>query len=289
MKTIIISGATGQVGTAVIESILKKEGDFRILAGVRKAGDRGLRFAGKRVETVPFDFADPESLGEALSQADQLFLLRPPQLSDVPKYFAPLIEVAQANRLDQIVFLSLQGAERLSFVPHHKIEELILKSGINYTFLRPAYFMQNFTTTLKRDIVEERRIFLPAGDAVFTLVDVKDVGEVAAKVLLAPEQHHNRAYDLTNWEQLTFTQMASILSATLGRDITYSRPILLRFCWDKWRGGTPVSYIMVMVLLHYLPRYQPTPATSEWVARITGRPPRSFAEFVADHVEEFNN
>ncbi|MDP5140566.1 MAG: NmrA family NAD(P)-binding protein, partial [Spirosomaceae bacterium] len=91
-----------------------------------------------------------------------------------------------------------QGAEDNSVIPHHKIERLIIDSGISYTFLRPAYFMQNFTTTLRKELVENNRIFLPAGEAKFTLVDVQDVGKVAAETLLSSDKHVNIGYDLTS-------------------------------------------------------------------------------------------
>jgi len=82
-------------------------------------------------------------------------LLRPPQISDVKKYFAPLVETAKKSSIKHIVFLSVQGVDNSKIIPHHKIEKSIVDSKIIYTFLRPAYFMQNFTTTLRNDLVND--------------------------------------------------------------------------------------------------------------------------------------
>ena len=71
-----------------------------------------------------------------------------------------------------------KGAENNRFIPNHKTEQLLICSGLAYTLLRPAYFMQNFTTTLRADLVERHRIFLPAGRARFTLIDVDDISRV---------------------------------------------------------------------------------------------------------------
>ena len=91
----------------------------------------------------------------------------------------------------------MQGADRASFIPHAKIEKLILKSDIAYTFIRPSYFMQNLTTTLRQDIREKNKIFLPAGEAHFLWVDVDDIGKAIARVLEEPEKHLNRIYTIT--------------------------------------------------------------------------------------------
>ena len=104
-----------------------------------------------------------------------MFLLRPPQLTDD---FGDFIARAGRGGWRHIVFLSVQGAENNRFIPHHKTEQLLICSGLAYTLLRPAYFMQNFTTTLRADLVERHRIFLPAGRARFTLIDVDDISRV---------------------------------------------------------------------------------------------------------------
>ena len=82
------------------------------------------------------------------------------------------------------MFLSVQGAERNLFIPHHKIERRLMSSGVPYTLLRPAYFMQNFTSMLHDELARRHRIFLPAGNARFTLVDVGDIARVAVMLLI---------------------------------------------------------------------------------------------------------
>jgi uncharacterized protein YbjT (DUF2867 family) len=165
MKTILVTGATGTVGTAILKHLYQINGNFKVLAGVRHIKTPDYSLQENNDSTVYFDFLDIKSVSDALEQTDILFLLRPPQISDVKNVFNPLIRMAQEKNLEHIVFLSVQGAENSSFIPHHKIEKLIAECGINYTFLRPAYFMQNFTTTLQKDLVQNDTIFLPAGNA----------------------------------------------------------------------------------------------------------------------------
>jgi len=188
--------------------------------------------------------------------------------------------MAKQALVKHIVFLSVQGVEDSKIIPHHKIEKLIVDSKIPFTFLRPAYFMQNFTTTLHTDLVKKQRIFLPAGEAGFTLIDVGDIGAVAAKILTEPKNHINKSYELTNNEILTFAEMARIISKGIGKIIDFISPNLIRFYWTKRKENVPSMFILVLIMLHYFPRFKKTPQTTPWVKIITGHEPTSFDNFV---------
>lgn len=278
-KKILITGATGNVGFETIQSLLKMDQDLDIVAGVRDLTKEKSRFNALAVNVVAFDFEKEETFANALEGVSVLFLLRPPQIADAKKYFQPLIDAAKVAQIEHIVFLSVQGADKNKVIPHHKIEQIILQSGIPFTFLRPAYFMQNFLTTLKKDLVEKSEIYLPAGKAKFTIVDLVDVGEVGARILLNPEKHINQAYGLTNDELLTFGEMAFQLSTALGKKIRFGSPNLVAFFVRKKKEGVPSMFILVMIMLHYLPRFSAAPALSNSIEAILGRAPGSFREF----------
>lgn len=286
MQKILITGATGTVGLETIKAFRHFGRRVDLVAGVRDVAKDSHKLSGFELGFVRFDFADSDTYEDALAGCDALFLLRPPQLADVKKYFKPLIEVAVAANVKHIVFLSVQGAPKNPIIPHHKIEKLIVRSGIPYTFLRPAYFMQNFTTTLHKDLVERKQIYLPADNAKFTLIDVRNIGAVAAQVLAHPDKHQNEAYDLTSNEPLTFVQMANTLSLELDQRINYESPTLWDFFWHKKREGSSTGFILIMIMLHYLPRFQKTPSLSPWVENITGETPISFEQFVRDYAKE---
>lgn len=283
MGKILITGATGNVGLEVIRSLGTISHHNEVIAGVRNLAKNESKLSAFSIQVKAFDFDDSNTYRPAFQNCDTLFLVRPPQIANVKQYFEPLIEAAQLEKLKHIVFLSVQGAEKNKFIPHHKIERLISGSGIAFTFLRPSYFMQNFTTTLLND-VRERKIFLPAGKARFTLVDVRDIGAVAAQVLSNPLYHKNKAYELTNDEKLSFKEMANILSTHLGETIKYCSPDLLQFFVSKKKQGMPATFIMVMILLHYFPRFQKTPQTTNCIEQLTGKKPTSFNQFVFDHL-----
>lgn len=286
MTKVLITGATGNIGIEVLSALKNLDHQLEIFAGVRDTQADNEKLLNFNINTVKFDFMDIETFLPVLKDIDVLFLLRPPQISDVKKYFAPLIEIAKKSSIKHIVFLSVQGVENSKIIRHHKIEKLIIDSKIPFTFLRPAYFMQNFTTTLRNDLVENHRIYLPAGKAKFTVIDVSDIGSVTAKILIEPRKHINKRYELTNNETLTFTEMAEKISKAIGKHIKFISPNLLQFFLMKRKENVPTMLILVMIMLHYFPRFQKTPKTSEWVKIITGLESKSFDDFVLIHKKQ---
>ena len=283
MIKVLITGATGNVGIEVIKALQSIDHHLNIYAGVRNLDKDSIILSGYNVKFSLFDFCDLKTYQTALQGCDILFLLRPPQISAVAKYFKPLINNCKNCGVKHIVFLSVQGVEKSKIIPHHKIEKLIVESKIAYTFLRPAYFMQNFTTTLHNDLVNKKQIYLPAGKAKFTLIDVRDIGAAAAAILTKSSQHINKSYELTCLEKLTFLDMAKILSEILGTDIQYKSPNLINFFLKKRKEKMPAMLIFVMIMLHYLPRFKQEPEITGWVAKILNRQPTTFEQFVTDN------
>jgi len=283
---LLITGATGNVGLSVIKHISSEGNTLQVFAGVRNIKTDTKKLKDFNVSVISFDFENIQTFKPALKEMDVLFLLRPPQLADVSKFFEPLIAESIKAKIKQIIFLSVQGVENSKVIPHHKIEKLIVSSKIPFTFLRPAYFMQNFTTTLHLDLVNKQRIYLPAGQTKFTLIDVDDIGAVTAKILSEPQNHINKSYELTNNETLTFTEMAEKISNGTGMTIKFISPNLLQFYLSKRKENVSPTLIIVMIMLHYLPRFQKTPKTTHWVKMITGQYPKSFDNFVLSNKKQ---
>lgn len=283
MKKLLITGATGNVGIEVIKALQKIQHQSDIFAAVRDLQKDVEKLSEFNLIPEKFDFTDTTTFEPALTNCQVLFLLRPPQISDINKYFIPLIEIVKKCEVKHIIFLSVQGVEKSSIIPHHKIEKLIIESRIPYTFLRPAYFMQNFTTTLHDDLVNKKQIYLPAGKAKFTLIDVRDIGEIASKIMIDTTKHINQSYELTCDEKLTFQEMTDKLTLGLGVGIAYISPNLVNFTIHKLKENVPFGYILVLIMLHYLPRFQREPFFSNAFMKITGKKPTSFDQFIIDN------
>ncbi len=288
MKKILITGATGNIGFAVIKSLFEKEASDEIIAGVRnidKARETLNSFSSLKFRL--FDFEDSNSFENALNEIDTVFLLRPPHIADVDKYFKPLLDQMKTSKVREVVFLSVQGADRSKVIPHNKIERLIREYPIPYVFLRPSYFMQNLTTTLYHDIQQKREIVLPAGKAKFNWVDVENIGEVAAIVLNDFSKFRNRALDITGYENEDFRYVARLIDQVVPDTVGYKSIGPLRFYILKKREGIPKGKILVMIMLHFLPRFQKVPEISTFYEEITGKKPTTLQEFVQREKKSF--
>ena len=226
----------------------------------------------------------PSTFAAALRGSRALFLLRPPSIADMRRTLNPLVDAARQEGLDPIVFLSVAGANRL--MPHHAVEAHLARAGGTWTVLRPGFFAQNLGDAYRRDIVEQGRLYVPAGQARVPFVDVRDVAEVVTQAFLDPARYHGRIYTLTGPEPVSFVTAAKLLSAALGRPIRYQPASITGYVRHLRRRGLPMGQIAVQTLLHVAMRrgQGQSQAVDPVLAMLLRRPARSLRDYVNDHV-----
>lgn len=281
MTSILVIGALGNVGAEVVNQ-LQAQGR-RVRAADMDVEKIKGRF-GETVEAIHFDFSDPNTYTAAFQGVEKMFLMRPPQIADVKRYMFPAIDAAKQAGVKQVIFLSLIGIEKLKVVPHYKIEVYLRQAGLQTTFLRCSFFMQNLNTTHQQEIRERSEIFVPVGKAKTSFIDVRDIGAVAA-VTLSEEGHAGKNYDLTGSEGLDYWETAEVMSEVLGRRITYRNPNPLHFFIEAIRRERPIAQALIMLLLYTATRFGIAEAVTHEVERLTGRKPISFRQYVQDYHE----
>jgi len=288
-KNILITGASGNIGAEIIRGLKEIKSPHQIFTGVFNIEKSKQALSSyDNLQFSRLDFTNPLTFDKALENIDIVFLLRPPQLADVPRYFAPFTSAMKQKGISKIVFLSVQGVENQKFIPHYKLEKLIVDEGFDYVFLRPSYFMQNLTTTLVHEIKTENKIFIPSGKLKFNWVDARDIGFVGAHILNDFDKFKNKPYEITVSEFEGFEKVAQILTKVLGKTIRYESPNLMKFFNSKRKLGISKPMIFVMIMLHYLPRFgKNLTQLTNTVKEITGRQPGTIAEFVEREKRKF--
>lgn len=276
---ILVTGATGNVGAEVVR--LLDDAGYSVKAAVRSL-DTVTHTS--NVEYVVFDFKDPATFHAAFEDVNKLFLVRPPAIAQVKRYINSTIDAAVSAGVKHIVFLSLLGAEHNPVVPHAKIEAHVQSIGVAYTFLRASFFMQNLSTTHRKDILEHREIFVPAGKGKTSFIDVRDIAAVAVKALLEPG-HENQAYSLTGNEALDYYKVADMFTQILGKPVVYRNPSLLKFCVTMYRRGLDVPFIAVMAGIYTTARLGLAAKVTQDVEHILQRQPIKMQQFIADYRE----
>jgi uncharacterized protein YbjT (DUF2867 family) len=281
LSDILVTGALGNVGAEVVKQLQSRGRAVR-------AADLDVRHLksqfGDSVQAVPFDFSKPEMYEGAFRDVKTMFLMRPPRISNVRRYMFPAIDAAKRAGVRHVVFLSLIGIEKATFVPHYKVEQYLKKIGMQTTFLRCSFFMQNLNTTHRQEIREWNEILIPVGRAKTSFIDVRDIGE-AAVVTLIDESHAGRNYNLTGSEALNYWDVAAIMSEVLGRQITYRNPNPLHFLFEAMRRGVPPRYALVMLGLYTSTRFGMAELVTDDVERLIGRKPIPFRQYVQDYRE----
>ncbi len=280
MSLTLVTGSTGTVGGLVADALLRR--GHAVRAAIRPGHDRGRGATDSRVD---FDFANPSTFEQALADVSRVFLMRPPQMSSA-KQMRPFIDAMAARGIEQVAFLSVQGAGSNPFVPHHGIEHYLKRSGLQWTFLRPSFFMQNLSTTHRADICERDEVFVPAGRGKTNFIDAADVAEAAAVVLSTPN-HLGTAYELTGSEALTYAEVAEALSQACGREITYPNPSVREFNARMKASGCDDEFISVMGSIYLIARLGMAAGTTVELPTLIGRPPTTMHEWARRNVECF--
>jgi uncharacterized protein YbjT (DUF2867 family) len=220
--TILVTGATGTVGRQVIEQLVKRGADVRAL--VRDPAKANLP-AG--VVVAQGDLLDVDSLRGAFSGVSTLFLLNA-VVSDEFTQALIALNLAREAGVERIVYLSVIHSDLYVNVPHFAgkfgVERMLEQMGFNVTILRPAYFMNNDLTV--KDVVLGYGVYpMPIGSKGLAMIDVRDIGEIAAIELIRREQATGPLpldrINLVGPDALTGAGVAAIWSEVLGRTITY--------------------------------------------------------------------
>ena len=221
--TILVIGATGRVGRHVVDQLVKREADVRVLTR-----DPAKAAFPPSVEVVQGDLLDIDALRAAFSGIRTLFLLNAVAGDEFTQAIITL-NIAREAGVERIVYLSVFGADEAVNVPHfavkHGAERMLEAMGFGATILRPTYFIDNDVTV--KDVILEHGIYpMPIGGKGLAMVDARDIAEIAAIELIhrdaAPDALPIETINLVGPDTLTGTDVAAIWSDVLGHPVTYA-------------------------------------------------------------------
>ncbi|QWA09014.1 NmrA/HSCARG family protein [Sodalis ligni] len=281
--TILITGSTGIIGRQVMDNLAGQQINIRALT---RTPERASFPAG--IDPVKGDLTDPQSMRAAMDGVDTLFLL----VSNAPDELTQAIQavnVAREKGVKGLVYFSVIRSDKFVDVPHftskYTVERMIEHSGIPATILRPGYFMQN--DKRQRTVLLDKGLYaMPVGEKGLSMVDVRDIGEAAAKALISRHGEQqpapNEIYECVGPDALTGQGVAELWSQVLNKDIHYAGNNLDLFEQQMLQAGQPgwLAYDMRLMLQ----RYQQDGAVADAMtvqrfARLLGHSPRRYRDF----------
>jgi len=275
--TILVTGATGQVG-GTVRGALDARGVPWIGLSRRAPADERWRQA---------DFERPASLAPALDGIETVFLAS----SDHPRQDTlevAMIEACRARGVQHVVKLSAQSAglePPVSFgALHARAEQALRESGMQWTVLRPVFFMQSLL--FFADSIATGKLIAATGAGEVAFIDARDVAHVAAAALTRPAE--NAVYTLTGPRALSFAALAGQLSTALGRPVRHiSPPRWVARIVLPWLSGKPRWQANLVIDLMAAISKGAQSRPTDTVARILGREPHTIEEFIEEHRAAF--
>ena len=225
LKTVLVTGATGQQGGAVARSLLRQGHKVRALT---RNPNRAVGLAKAGAEIVKGDLTEKATCERALQGTDGVFAVSTfieAGMDGEVQQAITLADAAKKANVKHFVYTSVGSANRNTGVPHFdtkwKAEQHISQLGLPATILRPVWFMENFGT-----------YFLPSPEGVLTIplrpdnklqmIAVQDIGEFGAAAFLRPAEFIGQAIDLAG-DEMTPAEIATHLSRTMGRRIQFQQ------------------------------------------------------------------
>jgi NAD(P)H dehydrogenase (quinone) len=281
---IAITGAGGKTGQAVIHALVRRGASVRAL--VRRPEQAAALTALAPLgasQTVAGDMRDSGTLERALEGARSVYHVCPNMHPEELTIGQAIIAAARRAGVEHVVYHSVLHPQ-VEAMPHHwqkmRVEEQLFTSGLPYTILQPAAYMQNVLAHWERMVSEG---LYPVPYAVKTrlgMVDLEDVAQAAAAVLCEPG-HEGAIYELAGGGVLTQDEVAAIVARELGRPV---RPLAVpREAWAREARAAGLGDYQVESLLQMFAYYERhgfwgNPRVLRW---LLGRAPATFAEFVA--------
>lgn len=275
---ILVTGASGKVGRSVAEQLSDHGEPIRVLS--RTATSEKFPDG---VQVVQGDLTKPDGIKHAFDNVDRVFLFTPATGPGTVADTAYRCGVRKVVLLSSIVTQKADPKTNVIAARHHAAEQLVIDSGLSWTFLRPDTFAAN-ALEWAQSVRVERVVRQPYGRSQRCPIHERDVAAVAVAALLEPG-HESAAYWLTGPETITVIDQVRAISDAIGETITFEE-IKRSAALAQMVKSMPES--AAERLLDYAAKsiHNPPPV-SDTVERIAGRPPLSFAQWARDHVQSF--
>ncbi|MGN9794320.1 SDR family oxidoreductase [Streptomyces sp. OZ13] len=278
---IVVTGATGALGRLVVDELLATVPAERVAAVVRDK-EKGADLADRGVELRVADYDEPATLDGAFRPGDRVLLVSGSEVGRRVPQHTVVIEAAKAAGVAQLAYTGVLGGPDADFdlaAEHRATEQLILDSGVPYTFLRNGWYTENYTAALP-SVLEHGAVVGSAGDGRIASATRADYAAAAAAVLTG-EGHLGRAYELSGDTAWSLAEYAAELTRQTGRTITYNEVPAETHLSILTGAGVPEPFARILVDVDAAIARGLLARTTGDLARLAGRPTTPLADTIS--------
>jgi uncharacterized protein YbjT (DUF2867 family) len=261
----LVLGGTGKTGRRVASRLTGL--GLRVRAAARHGGD------------IRFDWDEPATHRNAVEGADRIYLIAPVMRTRFAPQVSAFLDLAETVGVGHVTLLSAYGTELAPpEVALRAVElDLMARSTLTHSIVRPAWFMQNFSETFLMPVDDV--IVVPTGTGGEAFVDAGDIAAVAAATLADPEAHAGTEYAPTGPDVLTVSDAADIIASVTGRPVRHVDTDRLSWVESVIASGVPAEYGGMLQMLTDTVASGRGSRPNDDVEKVTGVPPTSFTDF----------
>jgi NAD(P)H dehydrogenase (quinone) len=245
--TIVITGATGQLGRLVVEALLENGVPAGQIVAAGRTVDRIADLGGRGVQVRSIDYSQPESLRQAFAGADKVLLVSGSEVGQRVEQHRNAINAAKAAGVGLIGYTSIANADTTAMqlaAEHVATEEILRDSGVPFVLLRNGWYLENYTGQLPVQ-VQHGAVFGSAGDGRISAAARADYAAAAAAVLLRDDQA-GKVYELGGDDAFTLSELAGEVSAASGKPVTYTDLPAKKYTQVLVEAGLPEPYAAIL-------------------------------------------
>ncbi|OQP61296.1 hypothetical protein A3860_06185 [Niastella vici] len=246
---ILVTTATGHLGTATIEALLKKSVPASQIAGLVRDEQKAATLAAKGITLRKGDYHNTASLEQAFKGIDTLVFISSGSMEDRVGQHRNVVNAAKTSGVKHIIYTSvLKASGTLKFtagIDHYHTENLLKESGIPYTIFRNTFYIE-VLPMLFGPALQSGQWYYAAGNAKVNLAARTDMAEGIANVAIAPASHANKIYEIAGNQSYTFAEIAGVVSKAVGKKVDYIPVPVEALTEGMKQAGVPEAYIPML-------------------------------------------
>jgi NAD(P)H dehydrogenase (quinone) len=246
--TIVITGATGQLGRLVVEALLESGLPAEQIVAAGRTVDRIADLGERGVQVRTIDYSQPESLRQAFAGADKVLLVSGSEVGQRVEQHRNAIKAAKEAGVGLIGYTSIANADTTAMqlaAEHLATEEILRDSGVPFVLLRNGWYLENYTGQLPVQI-QHGAVFGSAGDGRVSAAARADYAAAAAAVLLREDDQADKVYELGGDDAFTLSELAKEVSAASGEPVAYTDLPADKYTQVLVEAGLPEPYAAIL-------------------------------------------
>ncbi|WP_339738585.1 SDR family oxidoreductase [uncultured Sunxiuqinia sp.] len=285
MNELLITGATGKLGSQVLALLVEKM-DVHNIAAIARDPAKLEAYQAKGVKVIQADYDQPASLDKAFEGIDTLYFVSASDIDKRREQHENVVNAAKKAGIRHVVYTSFQRKDETPGSPiapvaqvHLQTEQWLKESGMTYTILKHALYSDVVPMFIGDQVLETGVVYQPAGDGKVSFASRTDMAEAGVNVLTSAG-HENKTYEIAGSQSYSYADVAEMLSVIGGKPVHYVAPSVEEFTKAMKDAGVSDDMIELLVMFNLGIKQGEFDVPGDTLEKLLGRKPEDLSEFL---------